>query len=83
MPPRYTSVCPEFIVHRELLEKMNKQQKYIADVNRLGLKSVVVEAFSSEEALKKLIEKWGEENIIIPPAPAVSQEQIDLIESSW
>lgn len=60
-----------------------QQQKYVADVNRLGLKSVVVEASSPEEALEKLIEEWGEENIIISPAPAVSQEQLDSIESSW
>ncbi|MEG4273827.1 MULTISPECIES: hypothetical protein [unclassified Microcoleus] len=62
---------------------MNTENKFVADVNRLGLKSVIVEASSEEEALNKLIEEWGEENIIIPPEPVVSQEQIDSIESSW
>lgn len=62
---------------------MNTENKFVADVNRLGLKSVIVEASSEEEALNKLIEEWGEENIIIPPEPVVSQERIDSIESSW
>lgn len=60
-----------------------QQQKYVADVNRIGPKSVIVEASSSEEALEKLTEEWGEENIIIPPSPALSQEQINAVESSW
>lgn len=57
--------------------------KYIADVNRQGLKTIVVEASSPEEALDKLIQEWGESNIIIPPHLPDSQEQLDSIESAW
>lgn len=63
--------------------KNKLMQKYISDVNRQGLKSVIVEASSPEEALDKLIKEWGEENIIIPPEPAISREQVDSIESGW
>lgn len=57
-------------------------QKYIADVNRLGSKTVVVEAASEEEALAKLVAEWGEQNIIIPPHLPTSQAQLDSIESN-
>ncbi len=57
--------------------------KYIADVNKMGLKTVVVEASSEEEALGRLIQEWGENNIIIPPHLPESQEQLDSIESGW
>lgn len=55
--------------------------KYVADVNKLGLKTIIVEAFSPEEALAKLEEDWGAANIIIPPQLPVSQGQIDAIQS--
>jgi hypothetical protein len=57
--------------------------KYIADVNKLGNKMIVVEASSEEEALEKLEQEWGEENIIISPQLATSQSQVDSIESTW
>ena len=60
-----------------------KNQKYVADVSRQGLKTVVVEASSREEALDKLTKEWGRENIIIPPQLVNSQEQVDAIESAW
>ncbi|MEG4286279.1 hypothetical protein QUB68_24420 [Microcoleus sp. A006_D1] len=54
--------------------------KYIADVNRQGLKTIVVEASSEEEALDKLEKEW-EGKIIIPPHLAQSQQHLEAVES--
>ena len=56
--------------------------KYVADVNKLGCKTIIVKASSPEEALTILEKEWGAENIIIPPQLPVSQEQIDAIEAA-
>lgn len=57
--------------------------KYVADVNKLGCKTIVVEADSEEEAYEKLCETWGKENVISEPELPQSQAQIDSIECKW
>jgi hypothetical protein len=72
---------PEFPI--EQITSTNMEPiKYVADVNKFGCKTIIVTAFSPEEALAKLEEEWGAENIIIPPQLPVSQEQIDAIEAA-
>ena len=72
---------PQFPI-KEITSIKMEEIKFIADVNKFGCKTIIVKAFSAEEALAKLEEEWGAENIIIPPQLPVSQEQIDAIESA-
>lgn len=55
--------------------------EYLVDVNKMGLKTIIIEANSKDEALEKVIEEWGEENIIIPPHESDCQERIDSIKA--
>lgn len=57
--------------------------KYVADVNKLGCKTVIISANSVEEAYFELIKAWGKENIISEPELPQSQAQIDSIECKW
>jgi len=57
--------------------------KFLCDVKKLGLKTIIIEAKDEDEALKIAIAKWGEENIIIPPHESDCPERIDSIESDW
>lgn len=57
--------------------------KYVANVNKLGCKTVIISAGSLEEAYLKLIQAWGIENIISVPELPQSQAQIDSIECKW
>jgi hypothetical protein len=57
--------------------------EYLADVNKLGQKTVIVEATSEDEALEILIEEWGEDNIIIPPHKSDCQERIEAVRSEY
>jgi hypothetical protein len=57
--------------------------KYIANVQKLGCKTVIISANLIEEAYIKLIEAWGKENIITEPELPQSQAQIDSIECKW
>ncbi len=57
--------------------------EYLADVNKVGLKTIIVEATSEEEALEILIEEWGEDNIIIPPHKSDCQERIEAIRAEY
>lgn len=54
--------------------------KYLADVNKQGLKTIVITADSEEEALHKAIEEWGEKNIIIPPHKPDCLERLQSVE---
>lgn len=60
---------------------MGAQNEYLADVNKQGLKTIVITADSEEEALDKAIEEWGEENIIIPPHESDCLERIDSVKN--
>lgn len=57
--------------------------EYLADVNKQGLKTIIVEATSEDEALRKLIEEWGEDNIIIPPHESDCQERIEAVRGEY
>ena len=56
---------------------------YLADVNKMGNKTVIVEATSEDEALAILIEEWGEENIIIPPHESDCPERIEAVRADY
>lgn len=53
--------------------------KYVANVNGIDGKAVVVEANSQQEASQQVNEKYGKSNVITQPEPAQSQAQIDSI----
>jgi hypothetical protein len=57
--------------------------KFLCDVNKPGLKTIVIEAKSEKEALEIAIAKWGEENIIIPPHESDCLERIESVEQDW
>jgi len=57
--------------------------EYLADVNKVGLKTIIVEATSEEEALEILIAEWGEENIIIPPHESDCPERIEAVRAGY
>lgn len=56
---------------------------YLADVNKMGNKTIIVEATSEDEALKKIIEEWGEGNIIIPPHESDCPERLEAIRADY
>lgn len=56
---------------------------YLADVNKVGNKTVIVEATSEDEALAILIEEWGEENIIIPPHESDCPERLEAVRADY
>lgn len=57
--------------------------KYVANVQKLGCKTVVVESDTPQNAYIELCAKWGKSNVISYPELPQSQAQIDSIECKW
>lgn len=52
---------------------------FVANVNGVDGKAVVVKASSQQEASQIINDKYGKSNVISQPEPAQSQAQIDSI----